>query len=161
MTKTCKCHGVSGSCSLKTCWMRINEFQEVGNYLKRAYRKATKIYDNYDTQVRQNEVIKKRLSSLPKSRLAYSEDSPDYCIANTTLGSNGTLGRYCSQRRSNDVTKEEKRSCRKLCTQCGHKVKRERRRVIMSCNCKFKFCCEVECQSCAKEQYNFVCSRDH
>ena len=159
MIKTCKCHGVSGSCSLQTCWMRINEFQEVGNYLKRAYRKAIKIDNNYNSPVRQNDVLKKSMSSLPKSQLAYSEDSPDYCIANTTLGSNGTLGRYCSQRRSKDVSKEEKRSCRKLCTQCGYKVKRERRRIIMSCNCKFKFCCEVECQSCAKEHYNFVCTR--
>jgi wingless-type MMTV integration site family protein 8 len=158
MIKICKCHGVSGSCSLQTCWMRINDFQEVGNYLKRSYRKAIKIDSNDNNPLRDNDVLRKSTLSLPKSRLVYSEDSPNYCIANTTLGSNGTLGRYCSQRKSKDVTIEEKRSCRKLCRQCGLKVKRERRRILTSCNCKFKFCCEVECQSCAKEQYNFVCS---
>jgi wingless-type MMTV integration site family protein 8 len=160
MIKICKCHGVSGSCSLQTCWMRINTFEEVGDYLKRAYRKAVKI-DPILERVREKDMMKKSAQHIQKMSLIYAEDSPDYCIANATLGSNGTLGRYCSQRRTRGASKEEKRSCRKLCTQCGHKVRRERRRVITSCNCKFKYCCEVECQSCAKEQYSFVCSRHH
>lgn len=162
MTRICKCHGVSGSCTTQTCWMRISEFKAVGNYLKRAYRKATKVESNLERNDNSpagvNDLELKTMLNIPKSKLAFSEDSPDYCIANATLGSNGTVGRQCSQRKGKDVTKEERRSCKRLCTQCKLKVQQERRRVLSSCLCKFKFCCEVECQTCAKEEYSFACS---
>lgn len=157
MLRICKCHGVSGSCSLKTCWKKINEFQVVGNYLKKAYRKAIKIESSNKSPVGPNDVLVKSTLAIPKRKLGYSEDSPDYCIANTTLGSNGTLGRHCSRRKGKNVTKEERQSCRKLCKQCGLRVKKERRKIITSCNCKFKFCCQVQCQSCTKEVFTFVC----
>ena len=33
----CRCHGLSGSCSLKTCWLKLPDFQLIGAYLKRKY----------------------------------------------------------------------------------------------------------------------------
>lgn len=33
----CRCHGLSGSCSLKTCWLSLPNFQVIGAYLKRKY----------------------------------------------------------------------------------------------------------------------------
>uniref|UniRef100_A0A8C4SXY7 Protein Wnt n=1 Tax=Erpetoichthys calabaricus TaxID=27687 RepID=A0A8C4SXY7_ERPCA len=36
----CKCHGVSGSCSLKTCWLQLADFRKVGEFLKEKYDSA-------------------------------------------------------------------------------------------------------------------------
>ncbi|VDP69362.1 unnamed protein product [Echinostoma caproni] len=41
--RKCKCHGVSGACSMRTCWQRVNEFRRVGSMLKSAYDEAVRV----------------------------------------------------------------------------------------------------------------------
>lgn len=39
----CKCHGVSGSCSTRTCWNQLPAFREVGVRLRRRYGAARQV----------------------------------------------------------------------------------------------------------------------
>nr|CAD7206087.1 unnamed protein product [Timema douglasi] len=40
MQVRCKCHGMSGSCELKTCWKAAPDFRVVGQALKEKFRSA-------------------------------------------------------------------------------------------------------------------------
>lgn len=46
VNRKCKCHGMSGSCEMQTCWKATPDFKEVGNRLKRKYRSARKVKVN-------------------------------------------------------------------------------------------------------------------
>lgn len=37
MERRCRCHGLSGSCSIKTCWLALPNLELIGAYLKRKY----------------------------------------------------------------------------------------------------------------------------
>jgi wingless-type MMTV integration site family protein 16 len=43
MKNLCRCHGISGSCELKTCWRSLPPFQEVGARLKDRYENSVAI----------------------------------------------------------------------------------------------------------------------
>lgn len=94
---------------------------------------------------------------LSPNNLVYLEASPDYCVINTTNGVQGTLGRECSRARGQHLTKAEKRSCKTLCKQCGLQVKKTMAHVTENCNCKFKWCCEVKCETCRKKVNKLTC----
>ena len=181
MQQVCKCHGVSGSCTMRSCWFKVGEFRQVGTFLKNAYRRALK----FGLMANSNSVgRKKRISetfadddtdenyvpsvdqsgdggsdhSMPHQRLAYAAESPDYCSSNSSFGLNGTLGRVCSRRKGDEVDFDERKSCRNLCRKCGFKVKKQKKTVVSKCNCKFKWCCEVQCETCVKEESTFTCA---
>ena len=43
MRVQCKCHGVSGSCEMKTCWRAMPPFKEIGTVLKEKFDGATEV----------------------------------------------------------------------------------------------------------------------
>jgi hypothetical protein len=43
MERDCKCHGMSGSCTIKTCWMRLPVFRKVGDILKDRFDGASRV----------------------------------------------------------------------------------------------------------------------
>jgi len=78
----CKCHGVSGSCSIVTCWQQLSTFREVGDFLKDRYDAATEVRLNKRGKL---QVVNKKFAKPTKLDLVYIEDSPDICLAKSPL----------------------------------------------------------------------------
>ncbi|NWS20906.1 WNT8C protein, partial [Pachyramphus minor] len=163
MKRACKCHGVSGSCSIQTCWLQLAEFREIGNYLKIKYDQAHKL-EMDKRRVRAGNSADSRGATaqtfhhVHATELVFLEDSPDYCTRNASLGHHGTEGRECLQTGKN-LSQWEKRSCRRLCTECGLRVEERRTEVVSSCNCKFHWCCTVRCEQCRTLVAKHFCTR--
>ncbi|XP_066471988.1 protein Wnt-8a [Tiliqua scincoides] len=163
MKRNCKCHGVSGSCSVQTCWLQLAEFRDVGNYLKIKYDQAQKLELDKrrlragNSAVSRGATAETFITLLPTD-LVFLEDSPDYCIRNTSLGLYGTEGRECLQGAKN-LSQWERRSCRRLCKDCGLRTEEKRAEIITSCNCKFQWCCKVKCDQCKEVVTKHYCSR--
>ncbi|CAB0031021.1 unnamed protein product [Trichogramma brassicae] len=143
---TCKCHGVSGSCSLITCWQQLASFREIGDYLLDKYDGATEVKVNRRGRLS----IKDPRYSLPTANdLVYLDDSPNYCFANSSLGSLGTRGRTCN-RTSTGID-----GCNLLC--CGRGYNTQKSIISERCDCKFHWCCEVQCSTCNKSLDVYTC----
>jgi len=142
---TCKCHGVSGSCSLVTCWQQLPTFREVGDLLKEKYDEATEVRINRRGKLQVKSRSKRQSSSyagkVPTADdLVFVETSPDYCSDKS--GQFSTVGRSCNK------TSRGPDSCGVMC--CGRGYNTERKIVKNHCNCKFNWCCYVQCETCTE-----------
>ncbi|XP_013164033.1 PREDICTED: protein Wnt-5b-like isoform X2 [Papilio xuthus] len=143
---TCKCHGVSGSCSLITCWQQLPSFREIGDYLRDKYEGATEVKVSRRGKLR----LGNPRYSLPTANdLVYLEDSPNYCIKNETLGSPGTAGRACNR------TSAGMDGCALLC--CGRGYNTKKIVIRERCECKFHWCCRVDCNTCVRTVELYTC----
>uniref|UniRef100_A0A673BPQ2 Protein Wnt n=1 Tax=Sphaeramia orbicularis TaxID=375764 RepID=A0A673BPQ2_9TELE len=165
MRKACKCHGVSGSCSIQTCWMQLADFREVGNYLKMKHEQAKKLEMDKKPARAGNSadnrgVLALTLRSIARTELIFLEDSPNYCLKNKSMGYRGTEGRECVKGGKN-MSPWERKSCRRLCYECGLRVVEKRIEVVSSCNCKFHWCCTVKCEKCTQVVTKYYCGGKH
>uniref|UniRef100_A0A8B9GX10 Protein Wnt n=1 Tax=Astyanax mexicanus TaxID=7994 RepID=A0A8B9GX10_ASTMX len=163
MKRSCKCHGVSGSCNIQTCWMQLSEFRDVGNFLKIKYDQAQKLEMDKRRMRAGNSAenrgaIADTFGTIARSELVHLEDSPNYCVRNLSLGLHGTEGRECLQGGKN-LSQWEKRSCRRLCHECGLKVEEKKIETVSSCNCKFHWCCTVKCEKCTQVVTKYFCAK--
>ncbi|KAK7499505.1 hypothetical protein BaRGS_00009157 [Batillaria attramentaria] len=136
----CKCHGVSGSCTIRTCWLAMQEFRRVGNYLKTKHNGATQVMINQEG----TGLIVANLNHKPPTRsdLVYFEKSPDYCVRDPSIGSLGTTGRSCNK------TSLGTDGCDIMC--CGRGYDTITVRKVDKCECKFHWCCFVRCKECRR-----------
>ncbi|KAG8137232.1 hypothetical protein E2320_005746 [Naja naja] len=89
----CKCHGVSGSCSIKTCWKGLQDLKDIALDLKNRYLSATKVV--HRPMGTRKHLVPKELDIRPvkESELVYLQSSPDFCMKNEKVGSYGTQDR--------------------------------------------------------------------
>ncbi|KAM6976914.1 protein Wnt-8a-like [Aplochiton taeniatus] len=163
MKRICRCHGMSESCSIQTCWTQLSEFRDVGNYLKVKHDQARKLEMDKRLMKSANSAdhrgaITHAFNAMAHTDLIYLEDSPDYCAKNHSMGFHGTEGRECLQH-GDGLNQWERRSCRRLCHECGLRVEEMRTEVVSSCNCKFHWCCSVKCEDCSGAVVKHVCAK--
>ena len=94
LTTACKCHGVSGSCSIKTCWRALPDFSKIGDQLKDRYGMAIEVKRKRRKDAYSFKPINKNIDIVPADELVYIQKSPDYCSPDRKMGSIGTQGRY-------------------------------------------------------------------
>nr|XP_021524351.1 protein Wnt-7b [Aotus nancymaae] len=153
MQLECKCHGVSGSCTTKTCWTTLPKFREVGHLLKEKYNAAVQVEVVRASRLRQPTFLRiKQLRSYQKpmeTELVYIEKSPNYCEEDAATGSVGTQGRLCNR------TSLGADGCDTMC--CGRGYNTHQYTKVWQCNCKFHWCCFVKCNSCSERTEVFTC----
>ncbi|XP_038073218.1 proto-oncogene Wnt-3-like [Patiria miniata] len=149
----CKCHGISGSCELKSCWWQMVPFRRLGAKLKDKYDSAAemRVVRQSDPRGRVEVLEPKSLLYKPptKADLIYYDPSPDYCRLDPELGSLGTVGRTCNR------TSDAIDGCQLMC--CGRGYNTIRRQVVERCNCQFVWCCKVVCDECVRNYEVHTC----
>lgn len=176
MRTECKCHGLSGSCTLRTCWRKLPLFRDVATRLKEKFDGAAKVIPGKQfTVIRKSKffmsfakcliyffcnhkqgndgktIIPEVASIKPPGRedLIYSEESPDFCNPDRVTGSLGTAGRVCNS------TSPGVEGCELLCCGRGYETRTTKTRV--NCHCRFKWCCEVTCKICTVKKHVNTC----
>lgn len=175
MKQICKCHGVSGSCSVKVCWKVMPDFRVIGDELYKRYSLAAQIKDNKPRmRVQKLKMILSRRSvgetvqnreAEYKDELVFIDRSTNFCRADSKLDTLGTKGRICSLISSNKnetfiqkITQqiEITQTCNHLC--CGRGYYSKVIETEEDCYCKFQWCCTVKCEKCKKRVVQYFCN---
>ncbi|KAF7272921.1 hypothetical protein GWI33_014327 [Rhynchophorus ferrugineus] len=135
--KECQCHGISKSCTYKTCFMRIRPFREIASTLWQLYHTAIPVES--DNNIRY-------LKQHRKRNLVYLENSPNFCNPRGAFGVT-TTGRRCK-----DIN-----NCATLC--CTRKHVNVTEVFADHCNCRWKHESkfEVDCEKCYREEVFYYC----
>ncbi|CAD7684839.1 unnamed protein product [Nyctereutes procyonoides] len=153
MKLECKCHGVSGSCTTKTCWTTLPQFRELGYVLKDKYNEAVHVEPVRASRNKRPTFLKiKKPLSYRKpmdTDLVYIEKSPNYCEEDPVTGSVGTQGRACNK------TAPQASGCDLMC--CGRGYNTHQYARVWQCNCKFHWCCYVKCNTCSERTEVYTC----
>ncbi|CAH0600312.1 unnamed protein product [Chrysodeixis includens] len=136
MRTKCTCHGVSGSCSVRTCWRALPPLARVAAALAAATARA-------------GPLPQPRPPARP--RLRYVTPSPDYCEPDAAAGSHGTHGRKCNASLGSAAG-----GCGRLC--CGRGRRAVRSSRLERCHCRYHWCCRVDCQLCRLTTEDHYCN---
>nr|CAD7199107.1 unnamed protein product [Timema douglasi] len=161
----CKCHGVSGSCTMKTCWKTLPPFRQIGDSLMKKYSRARAVVAVQSgsrlSRRRPLQLVLKRppprgfkavpaLLRVPRrSDLVFLQDSPNYCEKDPSKGSLGTSGRLCNR------TSRGTDGCDLMC--CGRGYNTHQYTKTWQCHCKFHWCCYVNCDTCSERTEEYTC----
>ena len=155
----CKCHptlSFHSPCRFRTCWTQLGSFKDVGAKLKQKYHNAIRVWF-VDSKLQERFGDHFRAISSEDSRLVYLDPSPHHCVRNDTLGYRGMLGMTC---KSFGVNATECNYFIEKCKSCnlGYQTVEHEYEEVNKCNCKFHWCCYVQCEKCKKMSYITTCT---
>ena len=175
MKQVCKCHGVSGSCTMKVCWKVMPEFRVIGNQLLDRYSQAMQLKDErirnrvqkLESLVnrRHNRQAENKYERSERDELVFIDSSPNFCKLNANFDTPGTSGRLCSTVSltgknatisANLVSFDSKSLCTHLC--CGRGFYSVETVTEEECDCQFQWCCSVKCKVCKKKVIKYFCN---
>ena len=161
----CSCHGMSGSCSSKTCWQELPQMRHISAVLKSIYnndRNSVKTLLHTQTGVKHKLLTIDSRMMPSKNALVFIEDSPDYCGYMHERNCSKIIPPHYEQENIPDWEKEHRsklmKSCDNLCSDCGYDVWERQVKVLNTeCECVFHWCCTVNCSSCEVDRTLHSC----
>uniref|UniRef100_A0A1I7TG19 Protein Wnt n=2 Tax=Caenorhabditis tropicalis TaxID=1561998 RepID=A0A1I7TG19_9PELO len=151
LRRECKCHGMSGSCEMRTCWDSLPNFREIGMVIKDKFDGAAEVKVEKEEGAAKPRIVMKhsQFKRHTNADLVYMTSSPDFCEADPMRGIMGTKGRQCT------LAPNAIDDCSLLC--CGRGYEKKVQIIEEKCYCKFIYCCEVRCESCQKQIEKYYC----
>ncbi|XP_017115894.1 protein Wnt-4 [Drosophila elegans] len=146
MMDKCKCHGVSGSCSMKTCWKKMADFNATATLLRQKYNEAIRKAPNQrsmrqvsSSRMKKPKQRRKKPQQSQYTTLYYLETSPSYCAV--------TKDRQCLH----------PDNCGTLC--CGRGYTTQVVKQVEKCRCRFNNgrCCQLICDYCQRFEDKYFC----
>lgn len=135
--ETCRCHGISGTCTSQTCYKRTSSVAEVGETLFQRYIGAVRVRLEDNELYNTNRDHHPNAPEVMEDNLVFNDASPNFCVRNLTQGVLGVADRKCSP----DLQAPD--SCNTLC--CGHGSYQLPRTMPVE-ECKFVYCCYYDCK---------------
>ena len=83
--------------------------------------------------------------------IIFYDKSPDFCVNDAKLGIAGTMGRECN------ITSSGVDGCDLMCCNRGYTVKLVTE--VKQCDCKFIWCCKVQCRRCSAVVPKYICKQ--
>ena len=151
--RRCKCSGLSGSCTVRTCWQATASPEILARQLKHRYHHAIEVLPDFlnanPLHPQFLPIGHRRIRRIHSNDLLYWAGSPDYCQHETSLFS--TQGRRCN----NSLTHPAEGSCDYLC--CGRGYQTKRYIQEKQCHCHYVHCCYIRCDTCFEQIEEHIC----
>ena len=164
MGLSCRCHGFSGSCAVRTCWRELPTYFEVGDALKLKFDHALQVsvsHSGPQAELQAYDELRDEHYPAPFDSLVYLESPEDYC-----LSGNFTRNRECLPR---DLLDAQRRGevkaqagneyfppCEDFC--CSGDYEAVEMVMEETCNCRFIWCCNVICEICTTTITQYRCT---
>ena len=142
MKETCSslCWGSKCSTEDEVCEMMLPKMENVAKKLKIRYEHSVYLPSGVD------------MVNQTKRKLIYFNNSISYCAPNPDYDIDGIAGRECT---INSSHISSSRHCSNLC--CDHGHEEFTAKSPQPCNCKFIWCCKVECDTCYESKLRHRC----
>ncbi|KAJ4936780.1 hypothetical protein JOQ06_001366 [Pogonophryne albipinna] len=175
---TCKCHGVSGSCTVRTCWRQLLPFHEIGANLKLLYENGSKVGSSTNEATGEGEIATGRRQQQQQQQQQQEQQEqqeqpqqqqqpppPPLPGPNDQIPRTMTLlhiedspsfcrpSKYSSGTAARTCYKDN--NCDAICCGRGHNT--QSREVTRPCQCQVRWCCYVECKQCTQREEVYTC----